>query len=264
MVNGSDKTPQDASQYEDPEDVGQYEDPEVPERIDEALHDDMAQLAEEVRQAEAAPTEESGMVGAGAPSSIPPVKVVDLTARTSPNVYNNRPNGVASIKGILLHHTGSSNEDGDIAWLSQPHANPVSTHKVFKRNGTIFKLVPDDRRAWHAGPSTWHGQPDCNDSMLGYEICNNGVGEAFTDAQYESVAQSIAYDCALYHIRDANVTTHKAVRDAWLSTHPGQAQRKNDPKGLNIDRIWARVEQVRADWPFGPEVALWFDSTPWS
>lgn len=250
----------------------QYEEAEVPEVIDSELRDQMEQLAAEMRQAEAeqegsarglGEQQESGErdLGAEALSSVPNVKVVDFTARTSPEVYNDRPNGAASIKGILLHHTGSRNEDGDVVWLSQPHANPVSTHKVFKRNGTIVKLVPDDKRAWHAGPSTWRGQPDCNDSMLGYEICNSGTGETFTQAQYESVAQSIAYDCALYHISDSNVTTHKAVRDEWLKSHPGQAARKNDPLGLDLDRLWTRIAEIRADWPFGPQVPLWSDTT---
>lgn len=227
------------------DDSTEYEGPEVPAIMDPEQQQAAAGLNQEVVAAEDAKAD-----------------VADLTARTDPRVYNDRPNGAQSISGILLHHTGSPSEDGDAFWLSQFHENPVSVHKLIKRSGLIVKIVPEEKRAWHAGLSAWHGTNDCNNTMIGYEICNRGNGEAFTDAQYEVIAQSIAYDCAVYHIPDANVTTHKAVRDMWLQAHPGTAARKNDPLGLDMDRVWARVRALRADWPFGPAVALWADPMP--
>lgn len=176
--------------------------------------------------------------------------VYDVNPPADPRVYNDRPNGVASITGILLHHTGSTNEQGDINWLSRYHTNPVSTNKLFKRNGDIIKIVPDAKRAWHAGSSRWAGVDDCNNFTIGYEICNNGVGEAYTEAQYRSLAESIAYDCAVYRIRDCDVTTHKLVRQLWNGKYPNQqAEAKTDPFGLNMTRLWIGVWDVRANWP---------------
>jgi hypothetical protein len=244
------KIPQDPNQLDPEVEVAEITDPDLLQK--------MQQLTETVNAAEAdAPSLAPGMSrGLGDIQ----VKVVDITAQTDRNVYDNRPNGAASIAGLLLHHTASASENGDIAYLSNWHDNPVSIHKVIRRNGTIVKIVPEDRRAWHAGPSSWRGRDWCNDWMIGYEICNKGNGEPFTDAQYEAIAQSIAYDCALYHIKDVNVATHKAVRDTWLHAHPGTAALKNDPLGLDLDRIWQRVTQIRDQWPFGPIVALWSDS----
>lgn len=176
--------------------------------------------------------------------------VIDRTARTDRRVYDERPEGVG-VSCIVLHHTGSTNEISDLAWLSNYHENPVSAHKLFKRDGTIIKIVPEAARAWHAGLSIHAGREDVNDFSLGYEICNDGHAEAYTDAQYQALAESIAYDCALYHIPDSSVTTHKAVRDAWRAAHPGTAERKYDPFGLDIDRIWRDVWTLRANWPAG-------------
>lgn len=172
------------------------------------------------------------------------VKVVDVSAQTDSRVYDRRPNGAASIGGILLHHTGSSNEAGDQEWLSHWHTDPVSIHKLIKRDGTIVQIVPDADRAWHAGVSTWRGRSDCNSWMVGYEICNRGDGvEPFTDAQYETVAQSVAYQCALYRIPDSCVARHLDV-----CVPPG---RKDDPRGFDMARMWRRVTEIRTSWPAG-------------
>lgn len=187
--------------------------------------------------------------------------VIDMTAQTDPRVYNERPNGAASITGILLHHTGDPNaaaEAGTIRWLSTYHAGPVSINKLIKRDGTIVKIVPDDKRAWHAGASRWAGVDDCNDFMIGYEICNNGVGEAYTDAQYASIAESIAYDTALYHIRDADVTSHRMVRMLWNIKYPGRADSpKTDPLGLDITRVFEEAWDIRLNWPWGSAPPMW-------
>jgi len=224
----------------------QDNEPDVVEITDPEQLEAAAQIGQQVSELE----ETTGKALAG-------VSVIDLTADTDPNVFNDRPNGEHSIAGILLHHTGSANESGDIFWLSRWHENPVSTHKVIKRNGTIVKLVPEDKRAWHAGASIWHNMTDCNDTMIGYEICNRGDGEAFTQAQYESIAQSIAYDCARYRIPDADVTTHREVRNEYLKKHPGGASPKNDPFHFDLTKLWQLIAEVRQDWPFAPEVPFW-------
>jgi N-acetyl-anhydromuramyl-L-alanine amidase AmpD len=157
--------------------------------------------------------------------------------------------------GILLHHTGSTGEDGDISWLSHYHANPVSINQLIRRDGTIVQIVKNNQIAWHAGVSVWGGRGDCNGWMIGVEICNAGDGvEKYTDAQYETVAQTVAYNCALYHIPDHNVTSHARVALP--------AGRKDDPKAWDFPRMWKRVDEIRAAWPYGPGVAEWHETVP--
>lgn len=176
-------------------------------------------------------------------------KVLDITAQTEANVHGGVM-GTNDPSGILLHHTGSTGEIGDIAWLSHYHQNPVSINQLIKRDGTIVQIVKNNVIAWHAGVSEWDGRNDCNSWMMGIEICNNGVGEAYTDAQYESVAQTVAYNCALFQIPDRDVTSH-----ARVALPPG---RKDDPLGWDWHRMWARVDALRAAWPFAP-LAEWHD-----
>lgn len=174
-------------------------------------------------------------------------KVIDLTAQTDPNCHGGHM-AQGDPNGIILHHTGSSNEAGDVAWLSHYHAKPVSVNQLVKRDGTIVQIVPNDVIAWHAGDSVLNGRADCNEWCIGVEICNRGDGtEPYTEAQRESVAQTVAYNCALYHIPDRNVSTH-----AHVALPPG---RKTDPLGWDMAAMWARIHEIRAQWPY--KIALW-------
>lgn len=176
------------------------------------------------------------------------VKIVDYPADKS--VYNERPHGLQSLMGggIVLHHTGGRDSR---AFLKKGHG--VSTHKLFAKNGTIYKMVSDRHRAWHAGDSAWGGREDWNDFSLGYEIENMGNGkDPYTDMQYEAVAQSIAYDTALYHIEDKWVRRHAEV---------GLPRGRKTDTSANFDlkRLWARVAEIRANWPLEEwRIPLWF------
>lgn len=179
-------------------------------------------------------------------AEVKPLKVLDRPAR--PDVYNARPNGLMSLfsGSIVLHHTGGTNS---LEWLRG--GNGVSCNKLFARNGTIYKIVADKYRSWHAGTSEYGGRRDWNSFSLGYEIENRGNGEAYTDAQYEAVSQSVAYDCSLYHIADRWVQSHAAV-----ALPRG---RKTDPKGWDWPRMWRRVDEIRGAWPEFWQIPLWFD-----
>src|SRR3546814_18134136 len=50
----------------------------------------------------------------------------------------------------------------------------VSSHYVGEEDGTVYRLVPEDRRAWHAGVSYWQGRRGLNDVSIGTEIVNPG------------------------------------------------------------------------------------------
>jgi N-acetylmuramoyl-L-alanine amidase len=159
--------------------------------------------------------------------------------------YNTRPRGQAGkIAAIVLHHTGGTDSR---LWLSGGHS--VSIHKLFSKDGTIWKIVPERFRAWHAGQSEWAGRSDFNDFSLGYEIENLGDGrDPYTYEQYESVASSIAYDCSAYHIPDFWVVDHKTI-----ALPRG---RKTDPDPtFDHDLLWHLVSQVRKVWPY--QIPLW-------
>jgi N-acetylmuramoyl-L-alanine amidase len=80
---------------------------------------------------------------------------------------------------VVLHYTGMPAGRGmgmaerAIRWLTDP-VSEVSAHYVVAEDGTITQLVPEDRRAWHAGRSSWTGETDVNSASIGIEIAHAG------------------------------------------------------------------------------------------
>ncbi len=74
---------------------------------------------------------------------------------------------------LVLHYTGMQTGAAALARLRDPEAK-VSAHYVVEEDGRIFALVPEARRAWHAGRSIWRGQGDLNSRSIGVEIVNGG------------------------------------------------------------------------------------------
>jgi AmpD protein len=63
----------------------------------------------------------------------------------------------------------------------------VSSHFLVRRDGALVRFVPVERRAWHAGASSWRGRGRCNDFSVGIEL--EGADDApFGDAQYSALA----------------------------------------------------------------------------
>jgi AmpD protein len=59
----------------------------------------------------------------------------------------------------------------------------VSAHFLIRRDGALIQFVSCDRRAWHAGQSSWKGRERCNDFSIGVEL--EGCDELpFETAQY--------------------------------------------------------------------------------
>jgi AmpD protein len=101
----------------------------------------------------------------------------------------------------------------------------VSSHFLVRRDGELVQFVPVERRAWHAGVSSWRGRSRCNDFSLGIEL-EGGEDDFFTDPQYEALTALVRRLRSTYPIRD--VAAHSDVA-------PG---RKTDP-GARFD--WARL-----------------------
>ena len=80
---------------------------------------------------------------------------------------------VGSVRHLVLHYTGMRTGGEALARLCDPVAR-VSSHYVVEEDGCVFRLVPEGRRAWHAGVSYWRGQTGLNDSSVGIEIVNPG------------------------------------------------------------------------------------------
>lgn len=78
-------------------------------------------------------------------------------------------------QAIVLHHTHMDSAQAALRTLQT--RNPqgrVSAHYLIGRDGTLYQLVSEDHRAWHAGASRWGGWRDLNSASIGIELDNNG------------------------------------------------------------------------------------------
>ncbi len=96
----------------------------------------------------------------------------------SPN-QDDRP-ATTPIDLLVLHYTGMPTAAEAIARLRDPAAR-VSAHYVVEEDGAIRRLVPEERRAWHAGVSFWRGHVALNDRSIGIEIVNPGHAHGYRD-----------------------------------------------------------------------------------
>ena len=111
--------------------------------------------------------------------------MTDMIDRWSPN-FDDRTSPVSI---IVLHYTGMESGDAAIDWLANP-ASKVSSHYVVAEDGQIVRMVPEDKRAWHAGRSHWRGMSNLNSASIGIEIINPGHEfgyRPFPDPQVASI-----------------------------------------------------------------------------
>ena len=125
---------------------------------------------------------------------------------------------------IVLHYTGMPTGDAALAKMCDAQAK-VSAHYMVEEDGRIFSLVPEERRAWHAGKSFWKGETDINAASIGIEIVNPGHEfgyRAFPDVQVAALIDLIADVRSRWTIPDARILGHADVAPA----------RKEDPGEL--------------------------------
>lgn len=90
---------------------------------------------------------------------------------------------------VVLHYTAGGEAKNTALWCSKPEAK-VSYHLIIARNGDVFQQVPFNRRAWHAGSSSWGGKQNCNDFSIGIGFANWGVLFANPDGTFITYTKS--------------------------------------------------------------------------
>lgn len=130
----------------------------------------------------------------------------------------------------VIHYTGMRSAEAARARLCDP-ASKVSAHWLIGLDGRAEALVPEERRAWHAGVSVWEGVADVNSRSIGIELANPGHEwgyHPFPEPQMRALEALLGAIMARWPVRAENVVGHEQVA-------PG---RKIDP-GPKFD--WARL-----------------------
>jgi N-acetylmuramoyl-L-alanine amidase len=131
---------------------------------------------------------------------------------------------------LVLHYTGMKDAAGALHQLCNPLAQ-VSSHYFVFEDGRILQLVPEIRRAWHAGKGSWQGETDMNSASIGIEIVNPGHEHgyrAFPEAQIDALLPLCGDIVARWRIPADRVIAHSDMAPA----------RKQDPGELFP---WARL-----------------------
>ena len=137
----------------------------------------------------------------------------------SPN-FNERSLPVSM---VVLHYTEMKPVETALQRLCDPTAQ-VSAHYLISEEGQVTRLVPEEKRAWHAGASYWRGHKDVNSASIGIELDHPGHAlgyREFADAQIEALVPLLHWIVKHYDIPRANVVGHSDVAPA-RKTDPGE------------------------------------------
>jgi len=187
------------------------------------------------------------------------MKLVD---RLSPNSDSRGP---APIDILVLHYTGMPSGEAALARMCDPAAK-VSAHYMIEEDGTVYALVPEEMRAWHAGVSYWAGARDINARSIGIELVNPGHEfgyRPFPPAQIGTLIELAKAILARHPIPAWRVLGHSDVAP----------MRKDDPgelfpwkelaeggiglwPGENADPGEAKVAGLLAHYGYDPEAPL--------
>lgn len=85
------------------------------------------------------------------------------------------PNGGDAItpRFLVMHYTAGYDAGSAISTFKS-RASEVSAHLVIDRDGKITQMMPFNKKAWHAGPSTYKGVKNLNSHSIGFEFVNIG------------------------------------------------------------------------------------------
>ena len=170
------------------------------------------------------------------------------------------------ISMVVLHYTGMQTGAEAEERLVDPAAK-VSAHYLIGEDGEVVRLVPEGRRAWHAGRSYWRGLTDVNSASIGIELINPGHEwgyRAFPRPQMEALLPLLAGIVKMHDIPRANVVGHSDVAPA-RKDDPGElfpwwelAKRRlalPSPSRNLIDPLWTDAGFLLALERFGYDVA---------
>ena len=161
----------------------------------------------------------------------------------SPNFDERNKNSKINI--LMMHYTGMKTAQEALDRMCDAKSQ-VSAHYMIYEDGQVVNLVPEEKRAWHAGISCWQGISSLNHTSIGIEIVNPGHEWGyvpFPAKQMDAVLELSKAIIARHDIEARNVVGHSDVAPS----------RKEDPGELfdwrylakNGVGLWHGIDRVR-------------------
>lgn len=130
----------------------------------------------------------------------------------------NQSGGISPLY-LIMHYTAGPTLDGAVNWFLQTNAQ-ASAHVVIGRDGTIVQMVAFNKKAWHAGKSSWGNLEGMNQYAIGIELVNAGKLRRRADGKWVNWANNV--------IPEDEVS---------LATHPSE----------NVESGWHEYPQAQID-----------------
>lgn len=158
--------------------------------------------------------------------------------------FNFRPPGAVP-NAIVLHATVGEARPS-LNWLANPNSG-VSIHYLVDRDGTVYQMVSEELRAWHAGPSSYNGLSDWNNFSIGIEMVNRNDGvDPYDPPLVEATRKLCVYLVSKYHIQPNMIVTHAMISGALTG--------KSDPRGFPLQEF---IMSLASDIPNEVRLAAW-------
>ncbi|MPZ30972.1 MAG: N-acetylmuramoyl-L-alanine amidase [Rhodospirillales bacterium] len=136
----------------------------------------------------------------------------------------------SAVDVLVLHYTELPLDESLKVLRDDKRPNRVSAHYVLAEDGTVYRLVPEDRVAWHAGRSHWRGREALNGSSIGIEIVNlHGDRHDYPDVQIGALVELC---CDI-------IGRHQAIVPCNVVGHSDIAPKRKIDPGLRFP--WARL-----------------------
>lgn len=143
-----------------------------------------------------------------------------IEAPAHPQNFSDRPTGMTP-RAVVYHDTAGP-AGSAIAWFQDPRSR-VSAHYIVAIDGTIYRCVPEDKMAWHAGTSILWNEPALNAWSLGIELEDTDDRAPYPTAQLRGLLDLAVDISARYRI-----PLHLHVGHQHICVPKG---RKQDPGG---------------------------------
>ena len=161
--------------------------------------------------------------------------------------FSKKARTLRNIRYLIIHYSGMQSGRVSMDRLKNPKSK-VSCHYFIERNGNIFKMVEDNRIAWHAGKSKWKNLKNLNKHSIGIEIQNKGHFinyQSFTKKQIFSLIKLIKLLMKKYKINKKNILGHSDIAPL-RKLDPGEKFPWNflSKKGV---AIWYPKNKLKAD-----------------
>lgn len=152
------------------------------------------------------------------------------------------------VQWVVVHYT-STDVQHSLELLTR---GGVSSHYLIgEAPATIYQLVDENRRAWHAGDSQWRGRTWLNASTIGIELVNQGYADTPAGRVWQPYSEA-QIDALILLLKDI-VQRHHLPIDSIIGHSDIAPQRKVDPGPLFPWRRLADAGLIR--WPDAAQVA---------